>query len=374
MNIKSENMAKVQIVDLASHYNAIKNEIDEAVMKVLSSGYFVLGPNVKSFEEELSAYTGAKHVISCANGTDAITLSLMALGIKQGDEVITPSHSFFATSESIALVGATPVFVDIKEDDFNIDIEKIESLINKKTKAIIPVHIYGQPCNIDKIIQIAKKHNLFVVEDCAQAIGAKLNNKCVGTFGDLGTLSFFPTKNLGAFGDGGAVLTNSDELAAKLRQLRVHGSSVRYVHDVIGLNSRLDEIQAAILRVQLKYLDQWNKKRLEAALYYNELFEGFEPVVTPVIKPDRKHIFHQYTIKTKKRDLLSEKLKERNIESIIYYPIPIHKQKAFSHLTQEFNLPITEKIAGEILSLPIYPEITRDIQKYVVNNVKEILG
>ncbi len=248
---------KIQIVDLISHYLSIKDDIDKAVLGVLSSGHFVLGSNVQAFEEELVSFSGAKHVITCANGTDAITLSLLALGLKPGDEVITPSHSFFATSGPIALLGGKPVFVDINEDDFNIDVSKIESLINEKTKGIIPVHLYGQPCEADKIVQIAKKHNLFVLEDCAQAMGAKLNNKSVGTFGNIGTVSFFPTKNLGAFGDGGAIFTNDDDLALKLRQLRVHGSSRRYVHDYIGLNSRLDEIQASILRVELKHLNKW---------------------------------------------------------------------------------------------------------------------
>lgn len=367
-----ENKTKISIVDLKAHYNSIKNEVDKAVLEVLASGYYILGPQVKAFEEELAKYAGCKYAIGCANGTDAITLSLMALGIKEGDEVITVSHSFFATSESIALVGAKPVFVDVNEDDFNINIEQIEKLITKKTKAIIPVHLYGQPCEIDKLVEIAKKHNLFVVEDCAQAMGAKYKGKVVGTFGDIGTISFFPTKNLGAFGDAGAVLTNSDEIAEKFKQLRVHGSSKRYVHDCIGLNSRLDEIQAAILRVELKYLDEWNLKRQEVSKRYAELFSGCD-IVVPSVKPNRSHIFHQYTIKVKNRDSLCEKLKERNIESIIYYPIPIHKQKAFEHLGA-ISLPITEKISKEILSLPMYPELNPDTQKYIVENIKDILN
>lgn len=365
---------KIPIIDLASHYNSIKNEIDKVVLEVLSSGYYVLGPNVKALEEEVSKYLDIKNVIACANGTDALTLSLMTLGIKTGDEVITSSHSFFATSEAIALVGAKPVFADISEEDFNINPNNIEKLITKNTKAIIPVHIYGQICDIEQIVQIAKKHKLYVIEDCAQAIGTSFKNKKAGTFGDIGTISFFPTKNLGAFGDAGAIVTNNDEIAEKLRKLRVHGSSKRYVHEYIGLNSRLDEIQAAILRVKLKYLDKWNSSRQLAAKKYDELLKDVHSISRPSIKQDSNHIFHQYTIKLKNRELLYKKLQERNIEAIIYYPIPIHLQEAFSCLGyKKGSLPITEKICDEIISLPMYPEITSEIQEYVVENIKEIL-
>ncbi len=365
---------KIPIIDLASHYNSIKNEIDKVVLEVLSSGYYVLGPNVKALEEEVSKYLDIKNVIACANGTDALTLSLMTLGIKTGDEVITSSHSFFATSEAIALVGAKPVFADISEEDFNINPNNIEKLITKNTKAIIPVHIYGQICDIEQIVQIAKKHKLYVIEDCAQAIGTSFKNKKAGTFGDIGTISFFPTKNLGAFGDAGAIVTNNDEIAEKLRKLRVHGSSKRYVHEYIGLNSRLDEIQAAILRVKLKYLDKWNSSRQLAAKKYDELLKDVHSISRPSIKQDSNHIFHQYTIKLKNRELLYKKLQERNIEAIIYYPIPIHLQEAFSYLGyKKGSLPITEKICDEIISLPMYPEITSEIQEYVVENIKEIL-
>ena len=364
----------IKIVDLASNYNSIQKEIDSVVLEVLSSGHYILGKNVEAFEKELALYIGSKHVISCANGTDALVLSLMALGIKQGDEIITVSHSFFATSEAIALVGAKPIFVDIKEDDFNIDISKIESLITNKTKAIIPVHLYGQSCDIEAVVNIARKHRLYVIEDCAQAVGAKFKGKSVGTFGDIGTISFFPTKNLGAYGDAGAIVTNDDSLAAKLKQLRFHGSSKRYVHDFIGLNSRLDEIQAAILRVKLKYLDKWNEKRQAAAEYYDKLLNNLNYIQIPYVNPNRYHVFHQYTIKTKYRDLLNEKLKDLNIETIIYYPKPIHEQKAFDYLNYKVgSLPVTEKISKEILSLPIYPEITKDIQEYVADSIKNIL-
>lgn len=365
----------IPIVDLAAHYKTIEHEIKDAVLTVLSSGNYILGKNVEVLEDELADYLGCKHVISCANGTDAIVLALMSLGIQRDDEVITVSHSFFATSEAIALVGAKPVFADIREDDFNIDTSKIEKLITKKTKAIIPVHLYGQACEISSVTEIARKHNLYVVEDCAQALGAKFNDKFVGTFGDIGTISFFPTKNLGAFGDGGAVCTNNDEVAKKIRQLRVHGSPKRYEHDFIGLNSRLDEIQAAILRVELKYLDKWNLSRQKAAKYYDVLLQGFSDIVTPVVKPACHHVFHQYTIRTKNRNYLCSKLQEAGIQSIIYYPIPIHLQKAFNYLkNQKGSLPVTEKICDEILSLPMYPEIKPEDQEYIVDNIKNIIA
>lgn len=366
---------KVPIVDLQAQYKTIQNEVEKEVLEVLSSGQYVLGKKVKSFEDELAKYLDCKHVISCASGTDALTLSLMSLGIKAGDEVITVSHSFFATSLAIALVGAKPVFVDIKEEDFNIDPSKIKNAITKKTKAIIPVHLYGNPCEISLVKEIAKEHNLYVIEDCAQSLGARFNGKLVGTFGDLGAISFFPTKNLGAFGDGGAVCTNNDELAQKLIKLRVYGSSKRYFHDYIGLNSRLDEIQAAILKVKLKYLDKWNLERQKAASYYNELFKDIDSVILPRVKPNSSHIFHQYTIRTKNRDVIYEKLRDLGIETIIYYPVPIHLQRAFSYLNiKSGSLPVTEKICNEVLSLPIYPEITRETQEYIIENIKQIAG
>lgn len=365
---------KIPIVDLASQYKTIQNEIEKEVLEVLSSGQYVLGKKVKSFEDELAKYLDCKHVISCASGTDALTLSLMSLGIKTSDEVITVSHSFFATSLAIALVGAKPVFVDIKEDDFNIDPSKIKNAITKKTKAIIPVHLYGNPCEIGLVREIAKEHNLYVIEDCAQSLGARFNGKLVGTFGDLGAISFFPTKNLGAFGDGGAVCTNNDELAQKLTKLRIYGSSKRYFHDYIGLNSRLDEIQAAILKVKLKYLDKWNLDRQKAASYYSKLLQGTTDVIIPHVKPNTSHVFHQYTIRIKNRDIVYEKLRDLEIETIIYYPVPIHMQKAFNYLNIEIgSLPVTEKICNEILSLPIYPEITRETQEYIVENIKKML-
>ena len=370
----AQKFKNIPIIDLAVSYQLIKDEIEKVVLEVLASGHYILGLNVSLFEEEFSKYLGVKHAVSCANGTDALLLSLMALGIKSGDEVITVSHSFFATSEAVALVGAKPVFIDIKESDFNIDPDKIEKIITKNTKAIIPVHLYGQPCDMLKIVEIAKRHHLFVIEDCAQAVGAKLNGTNVGTFGDIGTISFFPTKNLGACGDAGAIVTKNEELVKKIKQLRFHGSSKRYVHEYIGLNSRLDELQAAILRIKLKYLDEWNLERQKAAEYYNKLLKDIKGVIIPQIKPNAHHIFHQYTIRLEKRDLVCEKLKESGIETLIYYPTPIHLQKAFDYLNcKRGSLPITEKICTEILSLPIYPEIKPEAQEYVVEKIKNVL-
>ncbi|MBI2995386.1 MAG: DegT/DnrJ/EryC1/StrS family aminotransferase [Candidatus Melainabacteria bacterium] len=364
---------KIPIVNLTQQYALIQNEIKEAVLNVLSSGHYILGKNVEAFEKELAEYLDCKFVVSCANGTDAIYLALRALEIGHGDEVITVANSFFATSEAIALASAKPVFVDIKEDDYNINPQKIEERITKKTKAILPVHLYGGPCEIASVVEIAKKYELYVIEDCAQAIGAKLNNKFVGTFGDIGTVSFFPTKNLGACGDGGAIFTNNEDVAKKIKQLRVHGSPKRYVHDYIGLNSRLDEIQAAILRIKLKYLDDWNLKRTQAAKHYDILFEDLD-IILPTVKPSCQHVFHQYTVRTKHRDLLYEKLNEHGIETLIYYLIPIHLQKAFSSLNyKKGDLPVTEKVCNEILSLPMYPEITKEIQGLVVEKIKQIL-
>lgn len=356
----------IQMIDMKESYSSIQEEVEAAVLNSLRSGKYILGPNVTSFEQELAKYLDCKHVISCANGTDALIISLLALGIKPGDEVITVSFSFFATAEAIALVGAKPVFVDVNEDDFNIDVSKIEEKITDKTKAIIPVHLYGQPCEIDKVTEIAKKHNLYVVEDAAQAIGAKYKNKCVGTFGEFGTTSFYPTKNLGAFGDGGALFTNNDDLAEKAKMIRVHGSKERYIHEVIGFNSRLDDIQAAILRVKLKYLSKWNEERAAVAKRYNELLSSNSNVITPICKPDRSHIYHQYTIVVENRDEVYQKLREKGVGSIIYYPIPIHKQKS---LNDNSDLPVTDLLSGKILSLPMYPELKEEDQKYICDSL-----
>ena len=374
-SVDVKNLKHVPIIDLAGQYTDIKEEIENVVLKVLSSGHYILGKNVEALELELANYIGCKYVTSCANGTDAITLALMSLDIKPQDEIITVSNSFFATSEAIALVNAKPIFVDIQENDFNIDPLKIERLITKKTKAIIPVHLYGFPCDIALVTEIAKKYGLYVIEDCAQAIGAKFNGKNVGTFGDAGTISFFPTKNLGACGDAGAIFTDSENIAQRVKQLRVHGSPKRYVHDFVGLNSRLDELQAAILRVKLRYLNKWNLERQKAAKYYDKLLKDIKEITIPYVKPGSQHVFHQYTIRLNNRDFLYESLREKSIEALIYYPIPIHMQKAFSYLNyKKGSLPVTEKICNEILSLPFYPEIEESTQEYIVANIKSILA
>lgn len=373
MSTISTNKRNVPIIDLKIHYESIKDELEKVTKESLSSANYILGPNVEAFENELASYLGCNHVVSCANGTDALVLALMALEIKEGDEVITVSNSYFATSESIATVGAEPVFIDIRKDDFNIDPEKIEAAITKKTKAIICVHLYGQPCEIEKVVEIAKKHNLFVIEDNAQAIGAKYNGKCVGAFGDIGTTSFYPTKNLGACGDGGATFTNNKDLADKLKLLRAHGSPGRYVHDFVGLNSRLDDIQAAILRVKLKHLNKWIKARQDAAKYYDELLKGVS-IITPKTKTNCTHVFHQYTLTVDKRDYLYEKLGEKGVRTLIYYPIPIHKQKAFSYLSnKKYDLAVTNELSEKIISLPMYPELKKEDQEYVAECIKELI-
>lgn len=372
-NPPSTNLRKVPVLDLTAQYQSIKTDIEKAVNEVLESGSYALGKNVQAFEEELAEYLGCKHVISCANGTDALYLALRAKGIGPGDEVVTVSHTFFATTESIVLAGAKPVYIDINEDDFNVDPSKIEAAITDKTKAIAVVHIYGQPCNIKKVMEVAGKHNLPVFEDTAQAIGARFENKCVGTFGAAGSISFYPTKNLGACGDAGAICTNEDEVLEISKQLRVHGSDKRYIHSYIGVNSRLDEVQAAVLRIKLKHLDKWNNQRREVANYYNELLKGVDEVQTPVVIDGAHHIYHQYTIKVSGRDDLQSKLQEAGVGTFIYYPIPVHMQKAMEGVVEKVSLPVTEKVAMSILSLPMFPELKKEDQNYVVENIKKIL-
>ncbi len=355
----------LQMVDLVNQYKRIKPEIDNAISAVLESGQFILGKTVSEFENNVAKYLGVKHAIGCASGTDALLVALMALDIKEEDEVITTSFTFVATVETIVLLGAKPVYVDIEPDTFNIDPTKIEKAITKKTKAIIPVHLYGHSVDMDPILEIAKKYNLYIIEDSAQAMGAEYKGKKVASIGDIGCISFFPSKNLGAYGDAGMVTTNNDQIAEKLRMIIVHGSKTRYYHELLGVNSRLDAIQAAILNVKLKYLDEWNKLRNDFAQIYNQLLNK-EFISTPIIKPYAKHIFHQYTIRVKNRDKLSEYLKNKNIPHAIYYPIPLHRQTAYKDLTStDLTLPETEKAAKEVISLPMHTELTFDMQKYI---------
>lgn len=371
---------KIPILDLTRQYRAIKEEIDGAIYRVLESGRFILGPEVEAFEAEIAKYLGVKHAVSVASGTDALLLSLKALGIGPGDGVIVPSFTFFATAGVVANVGATPIFVDIDPKTFNIDPQKVRELIANRPsltvslKAIIPVHLYGQPADMDEIMAIAEEWNLYVVEDAAQAIGAEYKGKKVGTFGHLGCFSFFPTKNLGAYGDGGLVVTNDDELAERVRMLRVHGSKPKYYHHMVGTNSRLDALQAAILRAKLPHLDKWSSARIQLANRYDELLRNLDGIVLPYRASDRTHIFHQYTIRIPrgKRDPLRLFLSQHGIGTEVYYPFPLHLQPCFRHLGyKKGDLPESERACDEVLSLPMFPELTEEEQDYVVSVIRE---
>jgi len=363
----------VPFLDLKRQYSFIKEELDQAVFSVLSHAKFIMGPEVKAFEEKVAEYCGAKSAIGVASGTDALLLSLRAGGVGSGDEVITTGFSFFATAGVITRLGATPVFVDIDPDTYNMAPDEIKKKITPKTKAIMPVHLYGQCVDMDPITEIAKKHNLKVVEDAAQAIGAKYKGKKAGTFGDFGCFSFFPSKNLGAAGDGGMVVTNDQKMNELLRMLRVHGAKPKYYHSIVGYNSRLDTIQAALLSVKLKYLDRWTEKRREHAEIYNVAFKDLD-IVTPKEEEFNYHIYHQYTIAVKNRDGLREVLKENQIGHDVYYPVPLHLQECYRHLGyKEGDLPVIEKKAMEVISLPIYPELTKEEQSFVIETIKEAI-
>ncbi len=360
----------IPIMNLTKQYEEIGQDIEKEVLKVLSSGKYILADNVKKLENDFAGYCGTQKAIGVASGTDALHLALRALDIGPGDEVITVAFTFIATVEAISYVGATPVFADINPDTFNLDINELEKKITPKTKAILPVHLYGQPVDMGPVIEIAKKYNLFVVEDCAQSIGATYKGKKTGAIGDIGCFSFFPTKNLGTFGDGGMVTTNSDYLTDRIMALRNHGSHVRYYHKEVGLNSRLDEIQAAILNVKFPHIDRWNSKRREAAVYYNELLKGVGEIQTPVELNNTSSVYHQYTVKVPQRDKVHEILKENGVMAMIYYPVPIHLQEAYADLgLKEGYLPTTERVTDEVLSLPIFPEITREQQEKVATEL-----
>lgn len=362
----------IPIIDSKRQYAAVGEEVEKEVIEVLRSGSYILGKNCKAFEEEIAKFLGCNHALTLNSGTDALHLALRALDIGPGDEVITVAFTFVATTEAIGIVGAKPVFADIDPDTFNIDVNEIESKITPRTKAILPVHLYGQPCNMDIIMDIAKRHDLFVIEDACQAIGAEYKGKKVGTFGDIGCFSFYPTKNLGTMGDGGLVATNSEFLKNRITALRNHGGAVRYYHDEIGVNSRLDEVQAAILRVKLKYINEWNKKRREHAAFYNELFKDTKDIVTPVELDDTYCVYHQYTVKVPNRDEVHKLLQEKGIGAMIYYPVPLHLQKVHSHLgLKEGLLPNTEKNTKLVLSLPMFAEITEDEQRTVAKTLIE---
>lgn len=365
---------RVPMLDLSIQYNQLKKQIHAALEQVMTSTQFILGPNVKKLENDVAEYSRVKFGVGVANGSDALHISLQACGIEAGDEVITTAFTFFATAGAIARVGATAVFVDIDPVTFNIDPKLIEAKITNKTKAIIPVHLYGQTADMDQIIEIAKKHSLYIIEDAAQAIGAEYKGRKVGEFGDTACYSFFPTKNLGAYGDAGMVVTNNEKLAEKMRVIRVHGSKPKYYHHVLGYNSRLDEMQAAILNVKFPYLDIWSKLRREKANTYTKLLKEQVPdqVITPVEAEGHYHIYHQYTIRAEKRDQLQGYLQEQGVSTMIYYPKPLHLQPVFADLGyKEGDLPHTEKAAVEALSLPMFPELAMEQQQYVVNKIAE---
>lgn len=370
------------MVDLKGQYEKIKHEIDAAIQEVIDATAFVNGPAVSAFQKNLEAYLGVKHVIPCANGTDALQVSMMGLGLKPGDEVITTSFTFIATAEVIALLGLTPVLVDVDPDTFNIDPVAIQKAITPKTKAIVPVHLFGQCADMDAITSIAEKHGLFIIEDACQAIGADYifedgSRKKAGTISKVGCTSFFPSKNLGCYGDGGAIFTNDDDLALKLRQIVNHGMTVRYYHDMIGVNSRLDSIQAAVLNIKLAHLDDYATARNNAAEFYDKAFKGNPHIKTPVRFRKSTHVFHQYTIVTQDidRNQLQAFLQERNIPAMIYYPVPMHMQKAYlDPRYKQGDFPVTEALCKSVISLPMHTELDQEQLKAITDGVLEFVN
>jgi len=360
----------IPMVDLKLQYQNLKTDFDTAIGDVLNNTQFILGPNVQEFEKETAELLGAKHALSCASGTDALHLALLAAGIGPGDEVITSTFTFIATAEAIRYVGATPIFIDIDPKTFNLDPDLVELAINENTRALLPVHIFGQPADMNRIMLLASKHNLKIIEDCAQSFNAKFDNQTTGNFGLAGCHSFFPSKNLGCFGDGGMVTTNDDDIAEKIRIYRNHGSKKRYHHDVIGYNSRLDELQACILRVKLKHIQHFNQQRYDAAQKYSAAIKEF---VTP---PDEdklgNHVYHQYTLLSPKRDLIMKALQDKNIACAIYYPIPLHQQNVFIDDYRDVSLPVSEHVASECMSLPIFPEINDEQIQLITATIRSV--
>lgn len=370
------------MVDLVSQYGKIKSEVDKAIFGVLDAGVYIKGPEVQKFEEELAAYLGVKYAIGCANGTDALQLAMMALGLQPGDEVITTSFTYVATAEVIALLHLTPVLVEVNPDTFTIDPAAIEKAISPKTKAIVPVHLFGQCADMEAVMAIANKHNLYVIEDNAQAIGSDYiysdgTRRKAGTIAHIGCTSFFPSKNLGCFGDGGAMFTNDDELAEKLKMIANHGQKVRYYHDEIGVNSRLDAIQAVILRVKLKHLDEYASARQAAAAHYDKAFANHPILKTPVRFEKSTHVFHQYTLRLTngKRDELIKALGEKGIPANVYYPVPLHQQKAYrSERYKDGDFPISERLCREVFSLPMHTELDEEQLQYITSTVLSLVS
>jgi dTDP-4-amino-4,6-dideoxygalactose transaminase len=366
------------MVDLQNQYLKINGEINKAVLSCIESGVFINGPAVKEFQTDLEKYLGVNHVVTCANGTDALQIALMALDLKKGDEIICPAFTYVATAEVVALLGFTPIMIDVNPQTFNIDASNIEKAITPKTKVIVPVHLYGQACDMEPIMHLANKYNLFVVEDNAQAIGAdytfsdgKVSK--TGTIGHIGCTSFFPSKNLGCYGDGGALMTNDLNLAAKIRMIANHGQVQKYFHKVFGCNSRLDTIQAEVLKIKLNHLNEYNNSRNEVAKYYDNNLNGINDLVIPMRQNNSTHVFHQYTIKVKggKRDLLMKHLLVAGIPSMIYYPLPLYKQEAFKYYVQDdFSLSITEQLCIEVLSLPMHTEMDSEGLKFICQTIK----
>jgi dTDP-4-amino-4,6-dideoxygalactose transaminase len=373
-HFKIEEMANITenkiipMLDIKAQHEPIKEEIKTALKEILDSGRFILGKNVNSLESEISSYLGAKHAVGLASGTDALYLSLRALDIKQGDEVITTPFSFIATAEAITYVGAKPVFVDIDNDTLNMDMAKVEDKITPNTRAIIIVHLFGLPADMNELTALAKKYNLKIIEDCAQAFGAKYRGSHVGSIGDCGCFSFYPSKNLGAYGDGGMLTANSPDINEKVRVLRNHGTVGAYQHDFIGYNSRLDEIQAAILRIKLKHIDDYNGRRQHIAEIYSSILR--DVVKCPATKNDRTHVYHQYTIRSSERNRIAQTLKENSVSSVIYYPLPMHLQEAFRFLGhKEGDFPESEAAAREVISIPIYPELSIDTAESIAETI-----
>lgn len=363
----------IPILDLKQQYAALKTQIDAAVADVFANGHFINGPNVKALEGEIAEYVGCAHGIGLNSGTDALHLALRALDIGPGDEVITCPFTFVATTEAIGIVGATPVFVDIDPATYNMDPSKIEAAITPRTKAILPIHLYGNPAPMHEILEIAKRHGLAVVEDCAQAIGATIDGKKVGSFGDIGAFSFFPSKNLGAFGDGGMATTNRTDLADRMRSLRAHGGRVKYHHEELGVNSRLDEVQAAILRVKLPHLESWIDNRRANAHAYSKALQS--TVAVPQERSGVRHVFHQYTIRVSERDRVAKALADEGVQTMVYYPVPLHLQEVHSGFGQgEGTFPHSESAAKEVLSLPMFPELGAEDRETVIRAIQRVLA
>ncbi|WP_100076837.1 DegT/DnrJ/EryC1/StrS family aminotransferase [Chryseobacterium camelliae] len=373
---------KVEMVDLKSQYNKIKAEVNTGIQECLDNTAFINGPAVKEFQKDFEKYLNVKHVIPCANGTDALQIAMMALDLKPGDEVICPAFTYVATAEVIGLLGLKPIMVDVDENTFNIELKDLEKHLTPDTKAIVPVHLYGQSADMENIIEFAKKHNLFVIEDNAQAIGSDYTFtdgtvKKTGTIGDIGCTSFFPSKNLGCYGDGGALMTNNDDLAIKIRMIANHGQQKKYHHKVLGCNSRLDTIQAAVLKVKLKYLDEYSTARNKMATYYDKNLKTVAEIQVPERAQNSTHVFHQYTLKVKngKRDELQKYLGEKNIPSMVYYPIPLYKQEAFQQYVEgNFRLPVTEKLCSEVISLPIHTEFDQEVADFIISEIKNFFS